>query len=40
MYLQIQLYQIQNDRLVAIIGMVNCQNSQDKGPPEFNSARG
>ena len=20
--------------------MVNCQNSQDKGPPEFNSARG
>ena len=21
-------------------GMVNCQNSQDKGPPECNSARG
>ena len=23
-----------------IKGMVNCQNSQDKGPPECNSARG
>ena len=21
-------------------GVVNCQNSQDKGPPEGNSARG
>ena len=21
-------------------GMVHCQNSQDKGPPECNSARG
>ena len=21
-------------------GVVNCQNSQDKGPPECNSARG
>ena len=21
-------------------GMVNCQNLQDKSPPEFNSARG
>ena len=23
-----------------IKGVVNCQNSQDKGPPEGNSARG
>ena len=23
-----------------IEGLVNCQNSRDKGPPEFNSARG
>ena len=23
-----------------IKGMVNCQNSRDKGPPECNSARG
>ena len=25
---------------IFIKGMVNCQNSQDKVPPEFNSARG
>ena len=24
----------------AIKGVVNCQNSRDKGPPEGNSARG
>ena len=36
-----------NDELIcppnttqAIKGVVNCQNSQDKGPPEGNSARG
>ena len=29
------LYQRRN-----IKGVVNCQNSQDKGPPEGNSARG
>ena len=26
--------------LVNIKGVVNCQNSQDKGPPEGNSVRG
>ena len=26
--------------LVCIKGVVNCQNSRDKGPPEGNSARG
>ena len=25
---------------LAIKGVVNCQNSRDKGPPEGNSARG
>ena len=26
--------------LITVKGMVNCQNSQAKGLPEFNSARG
>ena len=29
------------ERRAAIVkGVVNCQNSRDKGPPEGNSARG
>ena len=28
-----------NPRLPPFKGVVNCQNSQDKGPPEGNSAR-
>ena len=27
-------------RLLWVKGVVNCQNSRDKGPPEDNSARG
>ena len=26
--------------IIGIKGMVNCQNSQEKGPPECNGARG
>ena len=29
-----------DDELPHIKGVVNCQNSRDKGPPEGNSARG
>ena len=27
-------------QIMTIKGVVNCQNSRDKGPPEGNSARG
>ena len=30
----------QRRRLANIKGVVNCQNSRDKGPPEGNSASG
>ena len=29
-----------NIELLCVKGVVNCQNSRDKGPPEGNSARG
>ena len=42
---RVALCEITVDTLVsideaAIKGVVNCQNSRDKGPPEGNSARG
>ena len=42
MHLPIHQLQSHDDIMMAtmIKGVVNCQNSQDKGPPEGNSARG
>ena len=35
-----QVYRVYMISELALKGMVNCQNSRDKGPPECNSVRG
>ena len=35
-----QVYRVYMIWELALKGVVNCQNSRDKGPPEGNSARG